>query len=328
MNDYREPDQDERLSGYFLEYKRYYDAGDIKNASIQAELYLKEEKERIPEDDPQMAYLHFMVGDTYFRQDLYVKAMRHFITAKEILEKNGKKDELEALLKAVNNALFYIFENTPVLGVLLERQGRHEEALEKFLHIIEVDERKDPGSEALSEAYSNAGAAYYQLRFYDKALECMQNAVNIIKKTASDCPSAAAIYNHMGVILSILGRHGDSLAFYLEALDILRKHYPADSHYIAITNINIGEMYRNAGQPKKAFKFYEAACRIIDKNPQNNHLAVYKVYGNIAAAYYDNGQITKSLKYLKRSLTQAKNAQPRDNNFIANLINHIAIIVD
>lgn len=127
------------------------------------------------------------------------------------------------------------------MGAILDMQGKHEEALDKFKRALPIVYLicDDSGSR-LFDVYSGMGHAYWGLGDLENTLKCYNKALNA--KVSVDHPLCNLIRN-MGVVLRNMGR-------ILEAIDSLQRarsmhHMIISKDYMSIAEIHgiLGSIY-------------------------------------------------------------------------------------
>ena len=113
------------------------------------------------------------------------------------------------------------------------------------------------------------------------------------------------IKNNLGRVYEGVSSYGEALGHYNEALDIISKKASLKKSEIAVWN-NIGSLYSNKGDNKKALLYYDKAYKAAQKYGSGYELFMQKILAaNIASIYNDFGKLDQA----KAILEQAKPIQ-------------------
>jgi protein O-mannosyl-transferase len=126
------------------------------------------------------------------------------------------------------------------LGVILQRQGRHEEAAREHAEAIRL-------KPAYADAISNLGVDLAALGRIDEAMARYNEALRIK-------PLSAGAHQNIGLALQDLGRFDEAIAHFREALRIDPDY--ADAHD------GLGTTLRRQGRPEEAIAEYREAVRL------------------------------------------------------------------
>jgi Flp pilus assembly protein TadD len=121
-------------------------------------------------------------------------------------------------------------------GVSLLRQGRFEEAADRFRKAIENDPRSPQAHHDLGVALREAGRP-------EDALPCFRKAIELD-------PRNAEAYNNLALTLSRLGREEEAIAVYREGLGVDPRH--------AGLHVNLAMLLHNLGRYGEAAEEYRA----------------------------------------------------------------------
>ncbi|MBV9469006.1 MAG: tetratricopeptide repeat protein, partial [Abitibacteriaceae bacterium] len=143
--------------------------------------------------------------------------------------------------------------------------------------------RIEPGH---TRVLNNLGVLAYEQGYYQLALKYLETAKEVEEFVSQPEP---ATYNHLGVVLSAVGRLEESMEQFQHA----GTHERAEFEVF----YNLGRAFIEHGKPQKGVEYLRHAYQL---NP--NHADVHAVLG---AAYLMRGRaelLNEALKYLKRSL--------------------------
>jgi serine/threonine-protein kinase len=152
--------------------------------------------------------------------------------------------------------------------------GRHEIAVEEFLHALRLDPTDAEAVSGLAYSYQTLG------RTADAEAEYI--------KAASLRPTDWAGYNTLGNFYDDLGRHSEAIAQYLHALELTPDN--------AGVYENLGVAYSNSNDPNVEAKAEWAFKKSIELSPS------YVAYGNLAFLYAGQHRFTESIDASKMAL--------------------------
>ena len=157
-------------------------------------------------------------------------------------------------------------------GVLLEKQGHTEEAIEKYRQAVELA----PG---YPMATLNLGAMLTQQGQHSEAFKLFQQLIKID-------PNSAQAHNGMGAALYGMERIEEAVTHYRNALRIQPEF--AGAHY------NWGRALQTLGQRKEAIKHYRKALQI-----QPDYIEVHCNWGNILQS---QGHLNEAVEHYQQAL--------------------------
>ena len=151
------------------------------------------------------------------------------------------------------------------MAMAMETKGDTDKAieyLEKTLQILE-DLCKNKGQSFYYETglnYGHLGRIYEKKGYKEKALACLNKALNIAKETGNRQLTALA-YTNLGKFFFNQKQYEESLTFYMKAIKIAEE----------INSINrltyyrkAGDIYEQTGQKEKALHFYLKSIEVIE----------------------------------------------------------------
>jgi eukaryotic-like serine/threonine-protein kinase len=161
------------------------------------------------------------------------------------------------------------------LGWMLDRQGRHEEALVFFEEGLTLSIETFGADHAeTAVAHHNVGASLGDLGQYARSVEHLERAVMLRRKHHGPTHDKVA---HSLLILgrtkSAMGRHREAKALLEEALSIREQDGKVSPTTLAHTLTSLGEVQRAADDSKAARESFERAVAIVDANDLANKAA-------------------------------------------------------
>lgn len=212
-----------------------------------------------PENAKSLISVYLSIGNRYIEKDNYAEAMRFYLEGINLSNKSGEKNKLPNLLN--NLGIVYLNINKPQQALEL-----YSEALELFA------EQHDTTNVAGTTA--NIGSIYVQMGQYDIAGKYYTNGYELFKESGNIEGMAHACLK-LG-LLKMMQKQYNSAAFQLEYSLALQKQLDvtlsgSKSFFIAETYINLGIVYLNLNETKKAGEFLEKGYQIV-RNSQHYRL--------------------------------------------------------
>jgi len=252
-----------------------------KDGEVAENILNRVYKERLSEEERKL--LQYV---SIFRQPVPVKAIGVVANNPQCTERRLKKVALKLtrkslIHKAGNNyweeSLISKYAGTQ----LSDRNNCHELALKYYLSLaLPVEPAIKEDVQSLIEAHHHA---------------CMAKEFDEAFRIISD--------NGLCEKLSLWGNNTIVVDLYSKMLpkdhfgnEILLKN---KGYHGAVLG-NLGIMYRNLGEPRKAIGYYEKALEIA-KETRNGH-DVSAVFGNLGLAYSDLGELRKAIEYYEQAL--------------------------
>lgn len=205
---------------------------------------------------------------------------------------------------------------TPEVQALLDKGQaasdafKYEEAHRLYTEALEKARAlNDKAGEA--DALGNTGALYFALGQPQKALECFQKALTIIKQNG-DRRSLAYALQGIGMVYSSLGQPQKTLQ-YLQRAAILFKQ-AGDRRGEADALGNTGSLYYTLGQPQKALQYLQQALvlyRLVENKQIGDKRGEATVLANFGNVYVSLGQPQKALESYEQALALYKQVGDR-----------------
>jgi CHAT domain-containing protein/Tfp pilus assembly protein PilF len=120
-----------------------------------------------------------------------------------------------------NNTLECSIIETNIAGIQL-KQGHYDLAIERYKHLlVQVEMNVKHGDPIYIASLNNLATAYRSNKQYDKALVCLDTAVNLIKKYGyGQRDLGAIVMNNYGVLSTSLGNYDQASTYFQQAYKI------------------------------------------------------------------------------------------------------------
>ena len=294
----------------------YYKNSQYKDA---CKYYGKIDEPRIKELD-RRSQINHKLGKAEFCQKDIPKAIQYYHTALDFAQdEKHKADIFESLGEAY--FLNKNYENTI---------SYHSQNLE-FAKRISDEKRLQRGYERLGDAYSASGQWFLAVKYYnqsyseagetDRTVECerkLGNAYYHVKsyKKAIECLENANEKSHLKEKYDIIGHACVKIGQYKKAMKYFFEDLIADQNdklRQARNQGSIGRLHIKTGEFPDAIKCHKKAVDLIkqfvdsvDKNAEGKE-AEAEAYCDLGCAYQANGQYDEALKFQIKSLKLSEN---------------------
>jgi len=250
------------------------------------------------------------IGNVYYNQSDYSKALEYFLKSLEIMESLGDKRGMAA---SYNN-----------IGGIYDDQRDYPKALEYFLKCLEIIESLGD-KWVMAASYNNIGGIYYDQSDYPKALEYFLKCLGIMESLGNK-QGMATSYTCIGLLYTkVTEAPRDSLLPFFAAEGITKENYThalldsARSYQLRALAIQkelgdkltmtyslngLGDILSRQQQWQEALRFYEDAAVLAEDIGAGKEL--YEAYKNLATVYKElaTGSPLSSdskLKYYKKA---------------------------
>lgn len=232
------------------------------------------------------------IGEVYSSKGNYKKAITQFSSAQDTYFRSGLEDK--ALLSRIYNGR----------GTAHHKMGQSEQAL-KFLRLaLKIDQQRLPNPHPdLSVLYNNLALVYYYQSEYQRALDHMMNATNVLASFHGvNHRLVAAGYNNMGVVYSEMGNMEQAAKYLEKSMNIKETVLGANHPEVAIGYQNLGAIYSDNSQYDKAITYYHQSKNIYQQRFPNGHPELANVYANLGQAYGEKGNYNEALNFYFQDL--------------------------
>ncbi len=243
----------------------------------------------------------------------------------------GQLAYAEALLKKIQasveqekDVLYYNALIAMYYGSLYQNEGRNDlaiEQLQKAIKALEQDNRSS--SLEAAEALAYLGNVYRTTGKFAEAEEQLQLALSIRQEKLSETHELiAASYNDLGLIYTQVDPD-KALSYYERALAIYGKLHGQDHPKIAITNTNLGVVYRAEKLFGDAIVYFESALEIWEKMYPSPHPNKALVLMNLGQTYSTMGNTKVALEFYEKARVMYESAQGKKHPDVAYVYNLI-----
>ena len=195
-------------------------------------------------DEKERAASHSYLGNIFYKQCEYAKAMEYFREYLAISEKEGN-------LKDAGHAL-------GLIGGIYYDQGNYEEAMKYYDRQIKICEQTSD-TIRLGWVTGNIGNVYLDQEDYVRAMEYYQRSLKCSQMVGNTAGICASIGN-MAIIHAKAGRHQQALDGYNQQLALARAI--GDERTEAYTMVNMGDLYYSQGRFGPARDCYQRQLEI------------------------------------------------------------------
>ena len=297
-----------------------YDKGDY----VKAEAYHLEAKairqKVLGKENVHYALSLNNLGEVYRAIGNYAKAEAHHLEAKAIREKTlGKMSALYAL--SLNN-----------LGALYSEMGDYAKSESHYLEAKGIYEKLfGKQSRQYARTLNNLGKLYYSLGDYAETLSCFYEAMFIFGDIlGKEHPDYATAVSNVAFINDFLKAYSEAEKYSLEAKNIYEKLYGKEHRDYARSKIfgkqhadyalalnNLGVLYLDIGENKKAEEYHLAAKKVYEKIFSKEHQDYLRTVDNLGFLYLALKNYTKSAVYYEESCKTTINMINRDFAFMS-----------
>lgn len=254
-----------------------------------------------------------LVAALGYRQDRDEEAFVSERHARALLERLGSSDKLEADL--LNN-----------VGRVLQRQGRHREALQHFESSLEL-RRKYRGEEHVEVAASlnNVGLVLSHLGRPREALGRYREAMDIVRDVLGpEHPEMAVLEQNLGGTLYRAGDLEGARDAFARARALNEKTLGADHPRAATSASNLSMTLARLGQLDEAITLERAALSARERAHGSEHLDVARSQADLAVLLLRAGRLEEAETLAARSLAVRERALGGEDPLVAASLTYLA----
>jgi len=201
-------------------------------------------------------------------------------------------------IKAYTNVLLYYSSRNLDSSIFFSKK-----AIQKF------QSSKDKVSEG--RIYHTMANIYKDRLSYDTSNLYIEKAFVVFNSINYD-KGIAKCYNTNGIIAAQRADYKLAANFFMRALKVAEKLN--DVNGMIQGYANMGSVYGYLGNPKKAIYYFQQAQ---DLNQKEYGVSYFKIFGNIAAAYYDLGDYKGALAYYKICIDKYEEIGVEQDDYIS-----------
>ncbi len=193
-------------------------------------------------------------------------------------------------------------------GIKYNDFGEYELAMTHYLAALEIETQLDNVS-GMSALLSNIGFIHMEQRNYDKATEYLQESI-ALRESLGLYNENYIIYNNLGVIHRRNGEYDTALDFFFKANELSMKIEEPDSILYMISTLNIGNTYRNKGEPRQGADYLYKADEYFSRHGMRVSQSITNLV--LGQLYQDLGNYETALEHAFKSLAFAEEGIQRD----------------
>jgi two-component sensor histidine kinase len=260
------------------------------------------------------------MGDIYFQQNIYNRALPNYSRAADLFYETGKHDQLAYAVLGVAKSQYYrgnysraaasfvdvikksgkyglpevTAEANEYLGLIYGAFQNFKRNTEAYIKSLEIKQKlKD--DKGIVRVAGNLSEIYYQLRKYDSALVFANMSFASAKKLNMSTDMYMAQFTKASSLISLkkIKQAEHELAFFQQ-----NKNHLQDANLLIRYQTLLGNYYLAKKQENNSKLHYDSALAVLKRNAFPELLII--LYSNMAGAYYEKGDIRKAYDYYKK----------------------------
>ncbi|UJR32366.1 hypothetical protein I4U23_019828 [Adineta vaga] len=233
---------------------------------------------------------------------------------------------LQTLFQHMKNEFDHVQTNTLILGHLLRKMGKLDDAEKYYRLSLEIFSYHDSNSalcyHALGLVADDKGDYQSSLIWYKKSLDIF------LRILESNDPNLALLYNSIAIIHQQKREYNLALESYEKALTIWKQVFGEDHHRVAICLNNISNVYRNETKYLQALECVEKALVILQKHLPADHSDLASSHGSIGNIHLCLKHHDQALKHYNLSLKIYQKCLPYQHPDIAITLSNIGNVYE
>ncbi len=245
--------------------------------------------------------------------EFYRESFGKFLKLKEeILERLGTLYELAGdpqqgldylkraykVLSEKKGSVKYLSQISEKIGNIYVRLGKFDEAISSFEEGLKLIAHTDSVLEK-TELLNALGSAYHRKQELSKALNNLNQSIEILEKKKLEVAQLADAYRLTGVVHWIKGAYEDSFSCYSKSAEVYRKVKDRKGEGMVLNNFGI--LYQNKGEPEKALEYFKQVYAIPEIH--NDSALLSSLYTNLTVSYIELCEWEKAEKVGKENLS-------------------------
>ncbi len=200
--------------------------------------------------------------------------------------------------------------NTAIVNI---SSGRAGEAIERFEHIVRIQEAQpEPGLD-LAVALGDMGNVRMHQERYDEALALYRRANELkLSLLGEGHPELAIDFISIGRVHEKTGELDDARTAYERALELYTEARGPGHPDLAIVLNNLAVLHDLEGHPDQALELYERVLTIRMEALGPEHPFVAQTLANIGLAYQSKGEYERALGYFERAVARLRASEGGD----------------
>lgn len=276
------------LSIYFKLASAYQKQGNFADALKNYREALSLAEKAGITDTVEVAYIYNGLANAYLHQDKLDEAQTNLDKESQILNKSASERDIKP----------QIVKNLYLKASILEKKGQYDQALEIFKQALKGTEGL-AGEElandllaihdAMAEIYRNKGDITQACQQWKKGIDVAT------KQYGEDSLEVKDFNESLAWALLDQQKFEDALTYANKCVQASKKHFGEDGSEVTSSLFLLGHIHAKQGDNTKAFKAYEEALKILQKDPKENAEQMSYGYMLMAKIYWGK-QDTKNAK--------------------------------
>ncbi len=199
------------------------------------------------------------IGNIYYQLKDYENAIEHYQEALKGSEKYYGEKYNDTGRDAITTYLTWI-------AICYAKMGDNGHSQQYLQRIHEIFEHKyGTDSIQLAEQYVDMGRTFRTTELYDKALEYLQEAINIYKATGAENEDTAIAYSNSGHIYYAQEQYEKALEFYQKASETEKRVLGENHPYTALCLYYVSNALKQLNKTDKALEYNQRALDILEQ---------------------------------------------------------------
>ncbi len=153
------------------------------------------------------------------------------------------------------------------------------------------------------KSYNYLGTSHHQAAEFDKAIEALEQGLNIVKQIyGEDHIEATIFYGNLSLSYNAIGKPKKAIQCLEKNLKILLNLYGENHINVAKTYNNFGAVYFSLGDFDKVLDYSFKTLKIKQQILGDNHPTLSSSYVNIGSMYQEKGDYEKSIVYAEKGI--------------------------
>lgn len=281
----------------------YEQLAETQDPLVKVELLLRLSKVFLNNDHyrcEEVAYQLLQIGQ---EQQMPAAVMNHYLVMGRLKYRQGALTEsygwfakAEALALATNNTNAYAscFE---AYGMILNKQGRHTEALEFMQRAFATYQQNSAPKGHIGMAYNNIANTYNYMLQANQAEEYYRLAIETLENSDRK-ESLHLIKSNLGLLLFQRGQFAEAIVNFEAGFEGFVKQHHLQGQLQAYSHI--AHSYLGLEQHAKALMYFQKGLKLIRSSNLDNELS--SIYQGLGKLYMAMNGYAEAHKYLNKAL--------------------------